>query len=153
MQERCPMPKAQEGDLVTVAYQGTLEDGTVFDSSEEAEPLAFVLGEDQVLPGFEKAVIGMEVGEQKTVRVPPEEGFGIHQERLVDEFAVEALPAGLNLTIGTQLEVTAEDGSLFQVAVSAVNGGKVTLDANHPLAGQTLIFQIELLAIDRPTIN
>jgi peptidylprolyl isomerase len=147
------MLKAQEGDTVTVVYQGLLADGSVFDSSAEDEPLVFVLGEDKLLPGFEHALLGMAVGEQKTVRVPPEEGFGVRLERLVDEFAVEALPAGLNLQIGTQLEVTAEDGSLFQVAVTDLQAGRVTLDANHPLAGQSLIFQIELLDIDRPTIN
>lgn len=147
------MPRAQEGDLVKVVYQGTLEDGSVFDSSDEDEPLMFVLGEDSVLPGFEKAILGMEIGERKTVRVPPEEGFGIHQERLVDEFSLDSLPEGLELKIGAQLEVTAEDGSRFQVVVTDLHGGRATLDANHPLAGRPLIFHIELLAIDRPTIN
>jgi FKBP-type peptidyl-prolyl cis-trans isomerase 2 len=147
------MPKAQEGDLVTVVYQGLLEDGSVFDSSADDDPLVFVLGEDKVLPGFEKAVLGMEVGEQKTIRIPPEEGFGVHQKQLVDEFAVNTLPAGLNLEIGTQLEVTAEDGTRFQAVITDLQTDRVTLDANHPLAGQTLIFQLELLAIDRPTIN
>ena len=147
------MPKAQEGDMVTVVYQGILEDGSIFDGSEEDEPLVFVLGEDNVLPGFEKAIVGMEIGEQKTVRVPPEEGFGLHQERLVDSLAVEALPAGLELKIGAQLEVTAEDGSRFKVTVTDIESGRVTLDANHPLAGQSLVFHIELLDIDRPTIN
>jgi peptidylprolyl isomerase len=147
------MLKAQEGDTVTVVYQGLLEDGSIFDSSAEDEPLIVVLGEDKVLPGFEKALLGMAVGEQKTIRVPPEEGFGIRLERLVDEFAVDSLPAGLKLQVGMQLEVTAEDGSLFQVAVTDLQAGRVTLDANHPLAGQPLIFQIELLHIDRPTIN
>jgi len=147
------MLKAQEGDTVTVVYQGLLDDGSVFDSAAEDEPLVFVLGEDKVLPGFEKALLGMTVGEQKTVRVPPEEGFGLRLERLVDEFAVDTLPAGLTLQVGTQLEVTAEDGSLFQVAVTDLHVGRVTLDANHPLAGQSLFFRIELLDIDRPTIN
>jgi len=147
------MPKAQDGDMVTVVYQGLLEDGSVFDSSGDDEPLIFVLGEDKVLPGFEKAVLGMEVGEQKTVRVPPEEGFGIRLERLVDEFTVNSLPAGLELTVGTQLEVTAEDGGQFRVVVTDLQTDRVTLDANHPLAGRPLIFRIELLAIDRPTIN
>ena len=147
------MLKAQDGDTVTVLYQGILEDGSIFDSSAEDEPLILVLGEDKVLPGFEKALLGMAIGEQKTIRVPPEEGFGIRLERLVDEFAVDSLPAGLDLQIGMQLEVTAEDGSLFQVAVTDLHAGRVTLDANHPLAGQPLIFQIELLDIDRPTIN
>jgi len=139
--------------MVTVVYQGLLEDGSVFDSSGDDEPLVFVLGEDKVLPGFEKAVLGMEVGEQKTVRVPPEEGFGIRQERLVDEFAVNSLPAGLELKVGTQLEVTAEDGGQFRVVVTDLHTDRVTLDANHPLAGRPLIFRIELVAIDRPTIN
>jgi len=147
------MPRAQEGDLVKVVYQGTLEDGSVFDSSDEDEPLMFVLGEDSVLPGFEKAILGMEIGEQKTVRVPPEEGFGIHQERLVDEFSLDSLPEDLHLKIGAQLEITAEDGSRFQVVVTDLRSGKVTLDANHPLAGRALTFHIELLDIDRPTIN
>ena len=147
------MPKAQDGDMVTVIYQGLLEDGSVFDSSGDDDPLVFVLGEDTVLPGFEKAVLGMEVGEQKTVRVPPEEGFGIHQDRLVDEFAVAALPAGLHLKVGAQLEVTGEDGARFQVIVTELDSERVTLDANHPLAGQALVFHIELLDIDRPTIN
>jgi peptidylprolyl isomerase len=147
------MLKAQEGDTVTVVYQGLLDDGSVFDSAAEDEPLVIVLGEDKVLPGFEKALLGMTVGEQKTVRVPPEEGFGVRLERLVDEFAVETLPPGLTLQVGTQLEVTAEDGSLFQVAVTDLQVGRVTLDANHPLAGQALFFRIELLDIDRPTIN
>ena len=147
------MLKAQEGDTVTVVYQGILEDGSIFDSSAEDEPLILVLGEDKVLPGFEKALLGMAIGEQKTIRVPPEEGFGLRLERLVDEFAVDSLPVGLDLQVGMQLEVTAEDGSLFQVAVTDLQAGRVTLDANHPLAGQPLIFQIELLDIDRPTIN
>lgn len=147
------MSKAQEGDTVTVAYQGILNDGSIFDSSDEDEPLVFILGEDAVLPGFEKAIFGMETGERKIVRIPPEEGFGIRQERLVDQFAIDNLPAGFNPKIGAQLEVTAEDGSHFQVVVTELRDGRVTLDANHPLAGQTLIFHIELLAIDRPTIN
>lgn len=147
------MPRAQDGDTVRVVYRGSLEDGSIFDSSDDDEPLSFVLGEDSVLPGFEKAILGMEVGEQKIVRIPPEEGFGLHEKRLVDEFAVSSLPAGISLQIGTQLEVTAEDGNRFQVTVTRLNAGRVTLDANHPLAGHTLTFHIELLEIDRPTIN
>jgi peptidylprolyl isomerase len=147
------MSKAQEGDTVTVVYQGILDDGSIFDSSDEDDPLVFVLGEDAVLPGFEKAIFGMETGEQKTVQILPEEGFGLRQERLVDQFAIENLPAGFNPKIGAQLEITAEDGTRFQVIVTDLQDGRVTLDANHPLAGQTLTFHIELLAIDRPTIN
>jgi FKBP-type peptidyl-prolyl cis-trans isomerase 2 len=147
------MPRAQEGDQVTVVYQGILEDGSIFDCSEEDDPLTFVLGEDTVLPGFENAIIGMEIGEQKTVRVPPEDGFGLHLQRLVDSLSVEALPAGVDVSVGSQLDVTTEDGSRFEVTVTNIESGLITLDANHPLAGQALIFHIELLAIDRPTIN
>jgi peptidylprolyl isomerase len=147
------MPKAQEGDTVVVAYQGYLDDGSIFDSSDEEDPLVFVLGEDTVLPGFEKAIIGMETGEQKTVRIPPEEGFGVRQERLVDQFSIDNLPGGLNLKVGSPLEITSEDGSHFQVVVTGMQDDRVTLDANHPLAGQPLTFRIELLAVDRPTIN
>jgi peptidylprolyl isomerase len=147
------MPKAQEGDTVTVIYQALLEDGSVFDAADEDAPLVFILGEGDVLPGFELAVIGMQVGERKVVQVPPEEGYGLHEERLVDAVAREALPGELPLKVGNLLEVTGEDGTLYRLKVIGIDGEHVTLDANHPLAGHSLTFQIELLAIDRPTIN
>lgn len=147
------MPRAQEGDTVTVNYQGVLEDGRVFDASDEDDPLVFVLGEDAVLPGFERAILGMETGQRKTVVVPPEEGFGLREERLVDEVDVETLPDELEVEIGSQLEVVSDDGTRFEVTVTGHHFDKVTLDANHPLAGHTLTFHIELLGIDRPTIN
>lgn len=147
------MNKAQTGDTVTVTFQGVLEDGQVFDSSDDEGPMTFVLGENEVLPGFELAVTGMEIGEQKTVTVPPEEGYGVHQERLVEEVDIDNLPEDLDLEVGNQLEVTAEDGTKFRLLIISHNTETVTLDANHPLAGRTLTFQIELVDIDRPTIN
>jgi peptidylprolyl isomerase len=147
------MPKAQEGDTVTVIYQAILDDGSVFDAADEDEPLVFVLGEGDVLPGFEHAVLGMQIGERKLVQVPPEEGYGLREPKLIDEVAVEALPKGLTLQVGSQLEVTAEDGTQYRLLVVDLDDERVTLDANHPLAGRSLTFQIELLAIDRPTIN
>jgi len=147
------MPKAQEGDTVTVIYQASLEDGSVFDAAEEDEPLVFVLGEGDVLPGFENAILGMQMGERKIVQVPPEEGYGMHEQRLVDEVAIDALPKGLTLKVGNQLEVTSEDGTQYRLQVVHLEDDRVTLDANHPLAGHSLTFQIELLSIDRPTIN
>lgn len=147
------MPKAQEGDTVTVIYQAILEDGSVFDAADEDEPLVFILGEGDVLPGFEHAVLGMQVGERKFVQVPPEEGYGLREPKLIDEVAIEALPKGLALQVGNQLEVTAEDGTQYRLLVVDLGNDCVTLDANHPLAGHSLTFQIELLAIDRPTIN
>jgi len=147
------MTKAQEGDTVTVIYQASLEDGSVFDAAEENEPLVFVLGEGDVLPGFENAILGMQTGERKIVQVPPEEGYGMHEQRLVDEVAIDALPKGLTLKVGNQLEVTSEDGTQYRLQVVHLEDDRVTLDANHPLAGHSLTFQIELLSIDRPTIN
>lgn len=145
--------RAQEGDTVTVSYQGFLEDGRVFDASDEDEPLVFILGEDTVLAGFERAVIGMEPGESKTVQVPPEEGFGMRLDHLVDKVDVETLPAELDVEVGSQLEVIGENGHRFEVTVTGHDFDQVTIDANHPLAGHTLTFHIELLAIHRPTIN
>lgn len=147
------MPKAQEGDTVTVIYQASLEDGSVFDAAEEDDPLIFVLGDGDVLPGFENAVLGMQVGERKIVQVPPEEGYGLHEERLVDKVSLDALPKGVPIKVGNQLEITSEDGTQYRLQVVQVDNDRVTLDANHPLAGHSLTFQIELLAIDRPTIN
>ena len=147
------MNRAQDGYTVTVTFQGVLDDGSVFDASDENEPLTFVLGENEVLPGLEIAVLGMEVGDQKTVTVPPEQGYGVRQTRLVEEVDIDALPVGLELNIGGRLEVTAEDGTIFQLVVVRNDARTVTLDANHPLAGRSLTLQVELVAIDRPTLN
>jgi len=147
------MNKAQEGDTVTITFQGLLDDGSVFDASGENDPLSFVLGENEVLPGLELAVIGMEVGGQKTVTVPPEQGYGVHQQKLVEVVAIDALPDGLKLNVGDKLEVTAADGTVFQMEIMTRDEHTVTLDANHPLAGRSLILQIEVVAIDRPTLN
>ena len=147
------MNKAQEGDKVTVTYQGVLDDGMIFDESEDSAPLIFILGENEVLPGMEIAVLGMEVGERKTVTIPPEQGYGVRQQKLVEEVSIEALPQDLQLDLGGQLEVIAADGTAHQLVVVELGEQKVTLDGNHPLAGKSLILQIELVSIDRPTIN
>lgn len=147
------MNRAQEGDTVTIAYQGVLDDGRVFDESSDSAPLTFVLGENEVLPGMEMAVLGMEVGGRKTVTIPPEQGYGVRQTKLVEEVNIDALPEGIRLDVGGQLEVTAADGKAFQLVIVKLDEQKVTLDGNHPLAGMPLILQIELVSIDRPTIN
>ncbi len=147
------MNRAQEGDTVTVTFQGILEDGSVFDASDENDPLTFVLGESQVIPGLEMAVVGMSVGDRKTVTIPPEAGYGLRQSRLVEVVAIDALPEGLELNIGGQLEVTSEDGTRFKLHIVKRDARTVTLDANHPLAGRPLTMRIELVSIDRPTIN
>jgi peptidylprolyl isomerase len=147
------MNKAQEGDTVTVTYQGVLDDGMIFDESDDSAPLIFILGENEVLPGMEIAVLGMEAGDRKTVKIPPEHGYGVRQQKLVEEVRIDALPKDLQLDLGGQLEVTAADGTAHQLVVVEVGKQKVTLDGNHPLAGKSLILQIELVSIDRPTIN
>jgi len=147
------MNKAQDGDKVTITFQGILEDGSVFDESGEADPLVFVLGENEVLPGLEIAVEGMQVGDQKTVTIPPEQGYGVRQPELVEQVALNVLPEDLDLRVGGKLEVSAEDGTVFQLLIVRKDSDTVTLDANHPLAGRSLTLQIELVSIDRPTLN
>lgn len=147
------MNKAQDGDKVTITFQGVLEDGSVFDESDEADPLVFVLGENEVLPGLELAVEGMQVGDQKTFTIPPEQGYGVRQPNLVEKVAISALPEDMDLQVGGKLEVTAEDGTVFQLLIVKKDSDTVTLDANHPLAGRSLTLQIELVSIDRPTFN
>ncbi len=147
------MNKAQEGDTVTVTLQGLLEDGSVFNSSDENAPLTFVLGENEVLLGLELAIIGMEIGDQKTITLPPEQGYGVRQPKLVEEVNIDTLPKGLDLSIGNQLEVTTESGTVFQLFIVKRKDQTIVLDANHPLAGRSLTFRIELVSMDRPTIN
>lgn len=147
------MNKAQEGDTVTVTFQGLLEDGSVFDACDESDPLTFVLGNNEVLPGMELAVMGMQEGDQKTVVLPPEQGFGARRPHLVDEVAIAALPRHLALKVGDRLEVEAEDGTAFKLLIIDRSEETITLDANHPLAGRSLTLQIEMVTISRPTLN
>lgn len=150
------MAQAKSGDTVKVHYTGRLEDGTVFDSSEctdddcgcETGPLEFKLGEGQVIPGFERAVEGMSIGETKTVNIPVADAYGDRQDELVAQVPRSDLPPGMNPEVGQQLEVTQEDGSSFPVLVIDVADDSITLDANHPLAGKDLTFDLKLVAIN-----
>lgn len=149
------MAQAKEGDKVRVHYTGRLEDGSVFDSSECHEddcgcstaPLEFVVGEGQVIPGFEQAVVGMTVGEKKTVTIPVELAYGERVDEMVAEVERSDLPPGMDPQVGQELELTQEDGYTFPVLVTAVSETAVTLDANHPLAGRQLVFDISLVEI------
>lgn len=147
------MTKAQEGDTVTIICQGSLEDGNRFDLSEESDTTSFVLGDNAVIPGLEKAISGMQVGERKIVTIPPEEAYGLRLSRLVEEVSLEVLPDGMEFRVGNQLEIELADGSLCRMVIIQKGPASVVLDANHPLAGHTLTFQIELLKLDRPTLN
>ena len=141
------MSQAKSGDKVKVHYKGTLNDGSVFDSSEGREPLEFVVGSGQVIPGFDNAVMGLSVGESKSVNIPSAEAYGPYQENMVLAIEKDKFPAGLSLTVGEQLQIPSQNGQPVVVVIKEVTDDKVTLDANHPLAGQDLNFNIELVEI------
>jgi len=139
---------AQDGNTVKIHYTGTLNDGTVFDTSTGREPLEFTLGEGKVIPGFENAVKGMRLGESKSVTIPADEAYGEHRADLVLEFGRESLPEGLNPQVGEQLQMKDPGGRTIVVPVTAVSDNTITVDANHPLAGKDLTFQLELVSIE-----
>jgi len=141
------MTQAKHGDEVKVHYTGKLDDGTVFDSSVKKDPLQFKIGKGQVIPGFEQGVIGMEPGELKTTKVPADKAYGAHREEMLLEIDRSRLPSNLKPEIGQQLEIPQEDGRKSLVTISNVSESNITLDANHPLAGKDLTFDIKLLEI------
>jgi peptidylprolyl isomerase len=139
--------QAKAGDTVRVHYEGQLSDGTIFDSSLEREPIEFILGQDTVIPGFEQAVIGMEVGESKDVSIPPEDGFGDYSEDLIVNIEKTILPPDINPELGMQLEVSSEEETPRVFTIADIAEDLITLDGNHPLAGKEIAFKIELLEI------
>lgn len=142
------MAQAKQGDAVRVHYTGKLEDGTVFDTSQDREPLEFTIGEDRVIPGFESAVLGMEPGESKTEELTPDDAYGQRREDMVMELDREQIPEELDPEVGQQLHLRMEDGQRVPVVITELGEESVTIDANHPLAGKKLIFDIELISID-----
>jgi peptidylprolyl isomerase len=140
--------QAKDGDTVQVDYTGKLADGTVFDSSIGREPLEFKLGAGQLIPGFEKAVLGMKVGETKTVTIPSDEAYGPCREGLIVEVARDNLPSGLTPEVGQQMQMPLPGGGVTIITVIKVTDTTVTLDANHPLCGKDLTFEIKLLKIE-----
>lgn len=162
------MTQAKTGDRVKVHYTGTLEDGSVFDSSEEggeqhecgcgsnsgsgcgshaADPMEFVIGEGTLIPKFEAAVIGLKVGESVRVTIPADDAYGQRAEEMVAVIERSEIPAEINPKPGEQLEVIMQDGSPMPVLVTEVTETAITLDANHPLAGYDLTFDIRLVEI------
>ncbi len=138
---------ANDGNTVKVHYTGTLEDGTTFDTSIGREPLEFTLGGGQLIPGFEEAVKGMQVGQSKTVTIPSEEAYGPHLDDLVMVIEREQLPENLDPEVGQQLQMQQTDGRKTVVIVTDVSETTITVDDNHPLAGKDLTFEIELVEI------
>jgi FKBP-type peptidyl-prolyl cis-trans isomerase 2 len=141
------MPEATNGDIVKVHYTGKLEDGTVFDSSRERDPLEFKLGGGQVIPGFEQAVVGMSPGETKTATVPATDAYGERRDDMSTDISRDRLPDGLEPEVGQQLQAQNEQGQAIPVTITDVSDDAVTLDANHPLAGKDLTFDIELVEV------
>ena len=141
------MAQARDNDTVKVHYTGKLEDGTVFDSSVDREPIQFTIGAGQVIAGFEKAVSGMAPGESKTTTLAPEEAYGPRREEMVSTVDRSQLPDDIELRQGQQLAVKQQDGRQFTVTVTELTDATVTVDANHALAGKRLTFDLELVEI------
>jgi FKBP-type peptidyl-prolyl cis-trans isomerase 2 len=141
------MQQAQQGDKVKVHYHGTLRTGETFDSSEGREPLEFTLGSGQVIKGFDEGVTGMSVGEKRTVEIPVGDAYGEKSQDLIIEFPKEQFPGDMTPEVGQQLMMSNGSGQSFPVTIQEVKEDSVLLDANHPLAGQDLIFDLELVEI------
>jgi peptidylprolyl isomerase len=142
------MRKAGKGDRVKVNYIGKFEDGRVFDSSRErGQPLEFTVGQGRLIKGFENAVLGMSPGETKTVSIPPEEAYGPRREDLVRRMERGKLPPMIEAREGVFVNIRQPDGGMLEAVISEVTEDSITLDANHPLAGKTLTFEMELLEV------
>lgn len=142
------MQQVQNGDTVNVHYHGTLADGTIFDSSKEREPLQFTAGSGQVIKGFDDAVLGMHVGEKKTVNIPVDQAYGHRSEDMMMEYPKSDFPADMQPVEGMQLNMGDNQGNVFPVVIVEVKDDVVVLDANHPLAGKDLTFELELVSIN-----
>lgn len=141
------MTQAKPGDTVSIHYTGKLDDGTVFDSSRGRDPLEFSLGSGQVIPGFEAAVMGMNLGESKTQVIAADQAYGPYRDEMVMVVDRNQIPADIPLDVGIQLQLQGPEGQMVPVMVTDLSDADVTLDANHPLAGENLTFDIELVEI------
>lgn len=141
------MKRAKVGDTVKVHYTGKLQNGNVFETSEDRKPKEFTIGQNEIIPGFEKAVVGMEVGESKTIEVPAEEAFGPYRKELVQVIERNLVPADMEPKEGDRLQAVQQNGQQLEMTVKAVSTSTLTLDANHVLAGQDLTFDIKLIEV------
>ncbi len=141
------MTKAKKGDKVKVHYTGKLTSGDEFDSSAGRSPLEFTVGAGQMIPGFDAAIPGMNIGEKKTITIAPEDAYGEKKEEAIIEFPKSNIPADMKLEPGMKLQLRNEEGHPFPVVVADIKDEVVVLDANHELAGKELIFDIELVEI------
>lgn len=141
------MQQVQNGDKVKVHYHGKLRSGETFDSSEGREPLEFTVGGGQVIPGFDQGVMGMQVGDKRTVEIDVQNAYGEKSQEMIIEFPKTQFPPDINPEAGMQLMMNNGQGQQFPVTITEVKEESVVLDANHPLAGQDLVFDIELVEI------
>jgi peptidylprolyl isomerase len=141
------MARAEFGNTVRVHYTVKLDDGSVFDSSRDGEPLTFTIGLGAVIPGFEKEIMGMSAGESKTVKVPVEEAYGPYYKELIKEVDRTDFPADFKFEVGQRLELPRQDGRSDLVTVLQISEKTLIIDTNHPLAGKELIIDLELLEI------
>lgn len=141
------MQQVKNGDTIKVHYHGKLTDGSTFDSSEGREPLEFEVGSGMVIPGFDDGVTGMAIGEKKTINIPADEAYGQKEDERIMEFPLDRFPPDMEPEIGMQLNMSNGQGENIPVVITEVNDDSVTLDANHPLAGEELIFDLELVEI------
>lgn len=141
------MTQAKHGDTVRIHYTGRLTDGTEFDSSNGRDPLEFTLGSGQIIPGLENQVQGMAEGETATVTVPADEAYGQHRPEGVQSVPRDRIPEGVDLNLGARLQATGGDGRAMTLTVVGLSDEEVTVDANHPLAGKDLVFDVELIEV------
>ncbi len=137
----------QEGSNVKLHYTGTLNDGTVFDSSEGKDPLEFTVGEGQVIPGFEKELMGMKAGDKKTLNILTEDAYGERDEQRVGDYPKENIPEGMEIEVGSKVFLQAPEGGIAFATILKIGEEIVVLDLNHPLAGQDLTFEVEILEV------
>jgi FKBP-type peptidyl-prolyl cis-trans isomerase 2 len=143
------MTHVEQGDTVHLHYTGTLQDGTTFDSSEGREPLVFQVGTGQIIPGLDTALPGMAVGDEKTVDIPCDQAYGPVNPGMQQQVPRADIPPNIPVDVGTQLQMKTPDGQAVPVIVTAADAESVTLDANHPLAGKDLKFEIKLVSIQK----
>lgn len=141
------MQQVKNGDTVRVHYHGKLTDGSTFDTSDGREPLEFTVGNGQVIKGFDEALVDMQIGQKKTVQIPVDQAYGHRSEDMMMEYPKSEFPADMKPEVGMELQMSDNQGHVFPVVITEVSEETVLLDANHPLAGEDLIFDIELVSI------
>ena len=141
------MTEVRSGDVVRIHFTGKLEDGTEFGSSNGQEPLELRVGAGQIIPGLDEKIDGMTVGEKETVTIPAEQAYGQRDERQVQVLPRSAIPDTIELSAGARLQATTQDGRQIELTVTDFDDDQVTVDANHPLAGHDLVFEVEVVEV------